>query len=229
MPAIYLIRHGQASFGLGDYDQLSETGMQQAALLGTHLASKSLKVAQAVAGAMRRHQQTADGCLRAVSYPGALRIDPRWNEFDHQQVLKAYQPQYADMGAIAKELMKQPNPKAAFQSIFSRAVERWISGKYDSDYTETWSHFNERVADVLTETLQNAEKGGATLVFTSGGVISAAAYKVLGVPAEQSVQLQYRMPNCSITKIASGSSGTHLITLNEYGFLEAHDRMLTFR
>jgi broad specificity phosphatase PhoE len=229
MPAIYLIRHGQASFGLGDYDNLSDTGIRQAGILGEHMASKSIKIAQAVAGAMRRHQQTAEGCLRKVQFPGALRIDPRWNEFDHQQVLRAYQPQYADMGAIAKELMKQPNPKAAFQSIFSRAVERWISGKYDSDYAESWSQFNSRIEDVLTETLQKAEKGGATLVFTSGGVISVAAYKVLGIPAEQSVQLQYRMPNCSVTKLATGHSGTHLITLNEYGFLEAHDRMLTFR
>ena len=30
MAAIYLIRHGQASFGKADYDQLSEQGIKQA-------------------------------------------------------------------------------------------------------------------------------------------------------------------------------------------------------
>ena len=30
MSAVYLIRHGQASFGAADYDRLSERGEQQA-------------------------------------------------------------------------------------------------------------------------------------------------------------------------------------------------------
>ena len=34
MSNIYLVRHGQASFGAADYDQLSELGLRQSALLG---------------------------------------------------------------------------------------------------------------------------------------------------------------------------------------------------
>jgi broad specificity phosphatase PhoE len=229
MPSIYLIRHGQASFGLGDYDQLSPKGHQQAALLGRMLTNRSLLLTQPEAGAMRRHQQTADNCLKMMQYPGALKVNPGWNEFDHQQVLSAYQPGYHDMASIAKELMKQPNPKAAFQSIFSRAVDRWISGQFDSDYAETWKRFNERISDSLSDTIKSTEKGSVALIFTSGGVISALSYQVLGLPVEHSVQLQYRMPNCAITKLATGKSGTHLITLNEYSFLESHKGMLTFR
>ena len=38
MGSIYLIRHGQASFGADDYDVLSPLGVRQAEVLGDHLA-----------------------------------------------------------------------------------------------------------------------------------------------------------------------------------------------
>jgi broad specificity phosphatase PhoE len=34
MPAIYLVRHGQASFGSENYDVLSPTGQLQASIVG---------------------------------------------------------------------------------------------------------------------------------------------------------------------------------------------------
>ncbi|MFP2905716.1 histidine phosphatase family protein [Pyxidicoccus sp. 3LFB2] len=37
MGVVYLVRHGQASFGAADYDQLSETGLAQARVLGETL------------------------------------------------------------------------------------------------------------------------------------------------------------------------------------------------
>ena len=36
MTTIYLIRHGQASFGAESYDKLSATGEQQATVLGQY-------------------------------------------------------------------------------------------------------------------------------------------------------------------------------------------------
>ena len=40
MPVIHLVRHGQASFGSDDYDVLSPTGRQQAALAGRELGHR---------------------------------------------------------------------------------------------------------------------------------------------------------------------------------------------
>ena len=42
MTSIYLVRHGQASFGKKDYDNLSEIGEKQSFLLGEHF--KKLKL-----------------------------------------------------------------------------------------------------------------------------------------------------------------------------------------
>jgi broad specificity phosphatase PhoE len=38
MGTLYLVRHGQASFGADDYDQLSDLGRAQAVRLGEYLA-----------------------------------------------------------------------------------------------------------------------------------------------------------------------------------------------
>ena len=40
MGTLYLVRHGQASFGADDYDQLSPLGQQQAVRLGEYLRPK---------------------------------------------------------------------------------------------------------------------------------------------------------------------------------------------
>ena len=39
MSVIYLIRHGQASFGTDNYDQLSAVGREQSAILGSYFAA----------------------------------------------------------------------------------------------------------------------------------------------------------------------------------------------
>ncbi|MCO8647501.1 histidine phosphatase family protein, partial [Burkholderia multivorans] len=38
MAELFLVRHGQASFGTDDYDRLSDVGVQQGVWLGEYLA-----------------------------------------------------------------------------------------------------------------------------------------------------------------------------------------------
>ncbi len=49
MGSIYLIRHGQASFGAANYDVLSNVGVQQAEHLGTYLSDLELTFDRAAA------------------------------------------------------------------------------------------------------------------------------------------------------------------------------------
>ena len=42
MGNLYLVRHGQASFGAADYDNLSELGHRQSVRLGEYFAGKGL-------------------------------------------------------------------------------------------------------------------------------------------------------------------------------------------
>ena len=62
MTAIYLIRHGQASFGKAEYDCLSELGQKQATHLGASLKARAILFDKVIIGGMQRHQQTATAC-----------------------------------------------------------------------------------------------------------------------------------------------------------------------
>lgn len=87
MTTIYLVRHGQASFGAESYDKLSPNGELQAKVLGQYFDKILKEAPYVIAGSMQRHQQTAHFAL-AESFPDvAVVTDHNWNEFNHQQVL----------------------------------------------------------------------------------------------------------------------------------------------
>src|SRR3989338_5167857 len=84
--SIYLIRHGQASFGADDYDVLSPIGIRQAEVLGTHLADLGIRIDRTLSGDLRRQQHTANSALQQFEQAGiaipSLEIDSAFNEFD---------------------------------------------------------------------------------------------------------------------------------------------------
>jgi broad specificity phosphatase PhoE len=61
MGNLYFVRHGQASFGADDYDQLSELGSRQSVRLGEYLAEKGLQFEAVYTGSLKRHIQTYGG------------------------------------------------------------------------------------------------------------------------------------------------------------------------
>ena len=91
MGSIYLIRHGQASFGADDYDVLSPMGIRQAEILGTHLAQLGLSFDRCLSGNLRRQQHTAEAVMDQFKAAGQsmapLEVDPAFNEFDADAVI----------------------------------------------------------------------------------------------------------------------------------------------
>ena len=61
MGTLYLVRHGQASFGADDYDQLSARGQQQSERLGAYWRERGLRFDAVLCGTLRRHGQTLAG------------------------------------------------------------------------------------------------------------------------------------------------------------------------
>jgi len=229
MSTIYLIRHGQASFGADNYDQLSPIGYRQAAVTGKFLSRQALNIQQVVTGDMQRHRQTADHCLAEIGFNGERITDRKWNEFDHQAILAAYNPQYSDIAGVRKDIAHLPDPMPAFQRIFEEALGRWCSGQYDNEYPESWQQLIGRSMAGFESLVPQVEKGKTTLVFTSGGIISALMSHLLQIPLQQTLALQWLMPNCSISKIMVHKSRFTVSTLNEYSFLEMHEGLLTYR
>ena len=148
MGQIVLVRHGQAAFGTEDYDRLTELGREQSRLLGTWFAKRARKLDGAVTGRMLRHRQTAESCLRempeALRPEGDWRVDGGFDEFDGDEVVVRHRPEFADPAALRAHLEASENPRRTFQGLFTAAMERWMGGKHDSDYRESWSAFQAR-------------------------------------------------------------------------------------
>ncbi|MEC5406476.1 histidine phosphatase family protein [Paraburkholderia sp. MPAMCS5] len=231
MAAIYLIRHGQASFGEPDYDQLSVRGIKQSQMLGEALSRAGIQVELAVCGGLKRHGQTAEHVLGAMRTPVQRLIDTDWNEYDHQRVFSAYRPEYADQELLRQDMMSMPDPHRAFQSLFKRAASRWMSGQHDVDYQESWSAFRGRCAAAL-RTLQDriSETGETALVFTSGGPIAAVVKNLLDLTDIRCAELSWTLVNCGMTKLVVGNRNVRLAALNEHTYFEGDQAgLLTYR
>src|SRR6218665_2955945 len=61
MGILYLGRHGQASLGAADYDQLSPRGQAQALRLGEYWRAQGQTFDAVITGTLRRHRQTLAG------------------------------------------------------------------------------------------------------------------------------------------------------------------------
>lgn len=223
MGQIYLVRHGQASFGSDDYDQLSELGLEQARLLGEWLANSPRRFHRIVTGGMRRHRQTADACIarlpKAHLTETDWHTDPGFNEYDHHEVLVRYRPEFADMQELGRFLASNAEPKRAFQKIFGEAVRRWMGGQAN-DYTESWPAFQARCVGALQRLIDTGDKSQSIIVFTSGGTIAAICQHVLGLADRQAAELSWSLVNCSVTKLLYNREGIGLGYLNNYAHLE---------
>jgi broad specificity phosphatase PhoE len=230
MAAIYLIRHSQASFGSVDYDRLSEVGVQQARVLGAALAARRVRVAHVVCGTMRRHHQTAAGCLDAMGRAPEWATDEGWNEYDHDDVIHVFEPRYRDPGALMADLAASAHPRKTFQEMFVRAVGRWASGQHDGEYRETWSAFQDRVRAALSRVNAALGKSEGALVFTSGGPIAAVCGVLLHLRDDDTLRLNARLANAAVTKLVCSDGAIHLSTMNEHSHFEGeHAAMMTYR
>ncbi|MBX3423343.1 MAG: histidine phosphatase family protein [Pirellulaceae bacterium] len=227
MAVIYLIRHGQASWGQQDYDQLSELGIQQAGMLGQVLRQRIGRPDAVISGAMRRHRQTAEHALAAMELQTDWHEDARWNEYDHQQLLERINPRYNDPALLKLDMAREAHPRQKFQDVFDQALLRWLSGQYDAEYAESWPAFKARIGAALEHALSHE---GTTLVFTSGGAIGAAVRQLWNLPDESWLHVNRVIANAAITKIVRGKRGIHLSTFNEHNHFEGDDRRwLTYR
>lgn len=229
MATIYLIRHGQASFGKENYDQLSPRGWEQGRILGRWLAGKVTPRA-VFGGNMERHRETMEAITSGYGdkLPDMQAVEG-FNEFDHTQVVERLRPEWQDRERMARDLAAFPKPARAFQQVFEEAMVRWVGGEYDDEYAETWVDFRERVITSLEQLIEYAD-GGDTLVSTSGGPIAVMAQHLLQLSDRKALEMNSVIANTSVTRILHSGARRSLAVFNNYSHLEAEDASLvTFR
>ena len=68
MGTLYLVRHGQASFGAADYDRLSALGERQSVRLGAYWRERGVVFNAVLTGTLRRHRQTWAGIAAGLGF-----------------------------------------------------------------------------------------------------------------------------------------------------------------
>ncbi|WP_323753911.1 histidine phosphatase family protein [Marinobacter sp.] len=229
MATVYLVRHGQASFGKENYDQLSKRGWEQGKVLGRWLAGKVAPGA-IFGGNLQRHRETVEAL--ATGYGAALpdmQVLEGLNEFDHVEVVERLRPEWADKQTMARDLASFPKPARAFQMAFEKAVERWVSGDYDNEYAETWQTFKQRVNQALDQLIEMAD-GADVVVSTSGGPIAVIAQNLLELSDRKTLEVNSVIANTSVSRILYSGARRSLAVFNNYSHLEAENpALVTFR
>jgi broad specificity phosphatase PhoE len=226
---LYLVRHGQASFGAQDYDNLSDLGAEQATHLGQWFHAAAVAPSKIVCGGLRRHQQTcrawAEGFQEAGGQLPAAQhqtIDARWNEYDHEDIFSQGTQSFGLVCVQNKDM-----PRRDFQRLFEKTISRWISGDHDQCYREPWPHFDARCRAALGDVQKL--KGEVVVVFSSGGAIAACVAAALGLSAAQAMQFNYLIANCSVSKFIYRDDALNLATFNNYALFETNPKLLTYR
>ena len=222
MAAIHFLRHGQASFGASDYDQLSELGYEQGRIVGAYYR-EHLTLDAIFCGSLQRHQATLEAFNQGFGRDDLpLTQLPELNEFDHQNVLECYRPQWRDKTVMRKEIAEAEHPWRYFQEIFVAAVTAWV--KDEHEYSESWLSFQARVQKAFKTIREATPSGGRVLVVTSGGPIAVVCQQVLELSDGVALNLNHTLKNASVTEVLFHGDTLSLSYFNDFSCLLARGK-----
>jgi len=234
--SIYLIRHGQASFGADDYDVLSRNGIRQAQVLGTHLSRLGLGFDRCITGGLRRQQHTAQATLAQLAGDGLqvpeIEIDHAFDEFDAEAVIRALLPAMLEDEPGALDVMRNAaQNRGEFQRLFALIVTRWLGGSHDPQGLQSWLGFVAQAQAGLQRILQSAQTGERVAVFTSGGTITALLHLITQMPAQQAFELNWQIVNTSLNHLKFRGNDVTLASFNNHAHLQLMNspELITYR
>jgi broad specificity phosphatase PhoE len=224
------VRHGQASFGSADYDQLSGNGHEQSRRLGMWLAGHDMRFAAIVCGDMRRHRETYEGLTEPCRSSGirlpAPQIDPDLNEFDHRAIIAAFiaaQPDHPTIHATGGGMSGAPREVFA---LLQTALRAWVGGSLDTR-TESWAAFRQRTRRAFAR-LGEQCAAHDVLVVSSGGVISQLAQQALGAADERAIELNLSLRNSALCEFHALSDGLRMGSWNALPHLATARELWTY-
>lgn len=233
MTKLWLIRHGQASFGHSDYDKLSGLGKEQSRILGNYLQTLGTSFDRALSGAILRQTETADIVLENMGNSGkglTIEKDPAFDEYDYRSIIMALLPGLLEDDPAVNDVL--PNifkDNRSFQFMFGKIMDRWVAG-YETPGAESFAQYADRVEKGLVRAYETNGKG-TVAIFTSGGVISVAMKLALGLSNQEAMRLGWWVKNTSVTVIRHNKKRFDLLSFNGLSHLELKNdpALLTYR
>ena len=218
MGTLYLVRHGQASFGSDNYDQLSPLGVRQCGRLGEYFASKGRRFDAVITGTLQRQIQSMDAIAAGMGgdlsagLPAPLRL-PGLNEYDSQAVIAAVHP----------EPLARPNTPALYKHHFGllrKGLASWMAGSTQPVGMPSYADFAAGIRAALDQVRSSSH--AEVLMVSSGGPISTAVGQVLGTAPEVTIELNMRIRNSAITEFVFTPKRHMLLSYNVLPHLDVH-------
>jgi broad specificity phosphatase PhoE len=235
MSVIYLVRHGQGSFGTANYDQLSPLGRTQASLVGQHFAAMGEKIDRIYSGALQRQRETATLIAAALSDDEAARpaveIDAAFNEYDGDGILREYAASLPPAEAAAHGWPGLLHERKKFQLFLEKAARAWVQAELAAESLLPWKGFHGRIVASLEQIMKREGRGKTLVISTSGGVIGTLVAHVLGLSNHMGIELNWAVHNASLTRLIYSDTKLSLSMFNALPHLEQSDRkeLITFR
>lgn len=216
MAKLFLVRHGQASFGASNYDALSELGRQQAQWLGEYFSEREISFSRIVSGELQRQRDTADEILTGMQRSGeAFGIHQGLNEYDSAMLYSAYTAGQTHRHAHEH----QKADRTGYWRTFRLAYEAWVDDRLSGDH-ESWADFGARIQAAVAHACADTARDDAVLVVTSGGVIGSMVSGLLKAEPRSAIELNFQVRNTSFCEIIVGSRNMRLMSFNSIPHLD---------
>lgn len=227
MSTLYLIRHGQASFGKANYDQLSELGERQMRLLGEYWVKWGIKLDALYSGSLERQTKSAELVREVYAQTGKHLPEPiilkEFNEYETRHLLSGSLSlvikENPEIAKLVQEISQSGpidlvNNKKTFQKIFAKAMDLWVEEKLKLPGMESWREFIARVNRGIAKVMKEQGSGKTIAVFTSGGPVSAVMQRALALTDKTALELGWVIANASVSEFRYSGEKFSLVSFN---------------
>lgn len=222
MGTVYLVRHGQASFGADNYDQLSDLGMRQCVRLGEYFRHKGVRFDAALVGTLERQKQSLACIAEGLQSPIEPLSWPGLNEYDSKAVVQAIHPEPLER-PTTPELVRE------HFRLLREGLAAWIEGKTKPEGMISHADFVSGITSALDHVRATHYKKNV-LVVSSGGPISTIVAHTLGAPLNAMIEINLRIRNSSVSELTFTPKRHSLVTYNTLPHLDSaeHQSWITY-
>lgn len=211
MGNLCLVRHGQASFGEANYDQLSALGHQQSVRLGQYWKAQGLQFEAVYTGSLQRHAQTWAGIAEGAHWSQQPAVWPGLNEYSSEAVIAAIHP----------APLQRPDTPELYRHHFRLlrdGLTQWMNEVVSPKGMPSYRAFVQGVTEVLDHIRKT--HSGNVLIVSSGGPIATAVGHVLGTSPETTIELNMRIRNTAVTEFVFSPKRHTLLSYNHLPHLD---------
>jgi len=231
MSTIYLVRHGQASFGTDNYDQLSSIGREQARQLGSYFAGLGEPIDRIYSGSLRRQTETAEIIAESLSQPPPIALQPAFDEYDSDLILHTFAKSLTPEQLAEAGWPGLRTDRRKFQFFLERAARAWVEARIEAEAMTPWVGFHGRVTSAIENIMRTEGRSKTLIISTSGGVIGTVVAHVMGLANHTGIELNWAVHNASITRLIYSADKISLSLFNGLPHLDRAElrHLITYR